>query len=324
MKAAVRIVLLAGLVWACAAALAQSYPTRPVRLLIPFVPGGSTDFVARVMQTRLTEELGQPIVIDNRPGASGNIAVEIAGTAPADGHTVLFGNVGTIAINPALLKELRVIPTRDLACVSVVADVSALLVVNASVPASNFEEFVRYAKSRPAQLNFASTGAGSNGRLTWEYIMSRTGLDVGHVAYKGASAAVTALLSNETQIGISATPTTIPYLKSGRLRALALLGPARTASLPEVPTLPEIGFPELKVSSWQGLYVPARTPAATVARLRKAVVRAIHDPKALEALKVGGAGPMDPALLEDCNAFSREQAQFWGELVRKTGLAGRQ
>lgn len=303
---------------------AANYPSRPVRLLIPFVPGGSTDFVARVMQTRMIEELGQPVVIDNRPGASGNIAVEIAASAPADGHTVLFGNVGTIAINPVLFRDFRIDTVRDLQCVSVVSDVSALLVINSSVPANNFEEFVRYAKARPGQLNFASPSAGSNSRLTMEFLNAKSGIELGHVAYKGASAMISAMLSNETQVGISATPTTIPHLKTGRLRALALLGPVRTPSLPQVPTLSEIGFPELTVSSWQGLYVPAKTPPQAVARLRAAVRKTMADPKAIEALKTGGAGPMDPSLLEDCAAFTRQQAQFWADLVRKAGLAGKQ
>ena len=151
------------------------YPIRPVRLLIPFAPGGSTDFVARVMQMRMTEVLGQSVVIDNRAGASGNIAVEIAANAPGDGYTVLFGNVGTIAINPVLFRDFSVDTERDLQCVSVVADVSSLLVVNATMPASSFDEFVRYAKGKPGQLNFASSGAGSNGRLTMEFFTSRSG-----------------------------------------------------------------------------------------------------------------------------------------------------
>lgn len=303
---------------------AGKYPTRPVRLLIPFAPGGSTDFVARVMQARMIEELGQPVVIDNRAGASGNIAVEIAGNAPADGYTVLFGNVGTITINPVLFRDFPVNTERDLLCVSVVADVSALLVVNASVPASSFDEFVRYAKTRPGQLNFASSGAGSNGRLTMEFFTNKSGIELGHIAYKGASGVVSAMLSNETQVGIGATPAVMPHLKTGRMKALALLGPARIASLPQVPTMSEVGFPELTVSSWQGLYLPAKTPPAVVAKLRAAIIKAITDPKAIEALKTGGAGPMDRALLDDCTAFTKQQVQFWAELVKKVGLAGKQ
>ena len=301
-----------------------SYPARPVRLLIPFVAGGSTDFVARVLQTRMTEDLGQSIVIDNRPGASGNIAVEMAANAPADGHTALFANLGTITINPVLFRDFPVDTVRDLQCVSIVADVSALLAINSSVPANNFEEFARYARGRPGQLNFASSGAGSNSRLTMTFIMNKSGLDLGHIAYKGAAAMVSAMLSNETQVGITATPTTIPHLKSGRLKALALLGPSRTPSLPSVPTMSEIGFSELTISSWQGIYLPAKTPAPVVKKLRGAVIKAMSDPKVAEALKTGGAGPMEPALLSECNVFTRQQVAFWADLVRKIGLAGKQ
>ena len=320
------LLLIAGVTAVCSAFAqpAVKYPTRPVRLLIPFAPGGSTDFVARVMQARMIEELGQPVVIDNRAGASGNIAVEIAANAPSDGYTVLFGNVGTIAINPALYRDFPVDTVRDLLCVGVVADVSSILVVNASVPAANFEEFIRYAKGRPGQLNFASSGAGSNGRLTMEFFTSKRGIELGHIAYKGAAGVVSALLSNETQVGIGATPALIPHLKSGRLKALSLLSQSRIPSLPQVPTMAEVGFPEFTVSSWQGLYVPAKTPPPVIAKLRSAIVRAMTDPKAIEVLTNGGAGPMDRALLDDCAAFTKQQVQFWAELVRKVGLAGKQ
>ena len=307
-----------------ASAQSGAYPARPVRLLIPFVAGGATDFVARVLQTRMAEDLGQSIVVDNRPGASGNIAVEMAASAPADGHTVLFANLGTISINPVLFREFRVDTVRDLQCVSIVADVSALLAINGSIPANNFEEFARYAKSRPGVLNFASSGAGSNSRLTMTFIMNKSGLDLGHIAYKGAGPMVSAILSNETQVGITATPTTIPHLKSGRLKALALLGPSRTPSLPSVPTMSEIGFPELTISSWQGIYLPAKTPAPVTRKLRGAVIKAMNDPKVIEALKTGGAGPMEPALLSECNGFTRQQVEFWADLVRKIGLEGKQ
>jgi tripartite-type tricarboxylate transporter receptor subunit TctC len=318
-------ILIAALAIACNA-LAQTgaYPTRPVRLLIPFVPGGSTDFVARIMQPRMVEELGQQIIIDNRAGASGNIAVELVARAPADGYTVLFGNVGTITINPILFRDFPVDTVRDLQCVSVVADVSALMILNAGIPVSGFQEFIRYAKERPGQMNFASSGAGSNSRLTMEYIMDRTGTQLAHIAYNGGSGVIAAVLSGETQVGFAPTPSGIPLMRSGRLKGLALLAASRTASLPEVPTLTELGFPELKVSSWQALYVPAKTPAAAVAKLRRAVVRAMNDPRVVESFKTGGAGPMEPALFENCTAFTRQQVQFWAQLVRKVGLAGKQ
>lgn len=328
MKRKIRVLalLFAGMTAVCSAFAqpAVKYPTRPVRLLIPFAPGGSTDFVARIIQARMIEELGQSIVIDNRAGASGNIAVEIAAHAPPDGYTVLFGNIGTIAINPTLFREFPVDTVRDLQCVSMVSDVAGLLVVNAAVPVATFDEFVRYAKTRPGQLNFASPSAGSNGRLTMEFFSQKSGIQLTNVNYKGGNAVVAAVLSGETQVGLGPTPALLPLIKSGRLKVLALLGPARTPSLPDVPTLSEVGFPELTVSSWQGLYVPAKTPAPVVMKLRSAVIKAMADPKAIEALKTGGAGPMDPALQRDCTAFTRQQLQFWADVIRKIGLAGKQ
>jgi tripartite-type tricarboxylate transporter receptor subunit TctC len=311
MKTTSRNILLgiAGLIVAgsvCAQA-AINYPARPVRLLIPFVPGGSTDFVARVMQSRLIDELGQPIVIDNRPGAAGNIAVEIVARAPADGYTVLFGNVGTIAINPVLFRDFPVDTVRDLACVSIVADVASMLTVHSSVPASTVEQFIRYAKSRPGQINYASSGAGSPGRLSMEFFMHQAGISLVHIAYKGAGGVASALLSGEAQASFVAVPAVLPHIKSGKLKGLAVKGIKRVAALPDLPTMVELGFPEFQVDSWQGVYVPAGTPAPVVAKLRN-----------------GGAEVMNKAALEECADFTRQQVKFWAKLVQQVGLAGKQ
>jgi tripartite-type tricarboxylate transporter receptor subunit TctC len=320
------ILLLASIVAGASTALAQpaAYPSRPVRLLIPFVPGGSTDFVARVLQSRLVEELGQPVVIDNRPGAAGNIAVEMAARAAGDGYTVLFGNIGTIAINPALFRDFPVNTVRDLACVSMVADVSSMLTVHASIPANTVDEFIRYAKGRAGQINYASSGAGSNGRLSMEYFMRKTGIDLVHIAYKGAGGVTAALLSNEAQASFVAVPSVLAHVKSGRLKGLAIVGPRRVDALAQVPTMIELGFPELNVSSWQGLYVTAATPLPVVKKLRSAVVKAMSDPKILENLRGGGAEAMSNNLLEDCAGFTRQQVEFWAKLVQQVGLAGKQ
>ncbi len=308
---------------ACAQKSAD-YPSRPVRLLIPFVPGGSTDFVARVLQSRLAEELGQPLVIDNRPGAAGNIAVEMAARATGDGYTVLFGNIGTIAINPALFRDFPVNTVRDLACVSAVADVSSMLTVHVSVPANTVEEFIRYARGRPGAINYASSGAGSNGRLSMEYFMRKTGTELLHVAYKGAGGVTTALLSNEAQASFVSVPSVMAHVKNGRLKGLAIVGPRRVDALSQVPTMIELGYPELNVSSWQGLYVTAATPLPILQKLRTAVVKAMTDPKILENLRGGGAEAMSANLFEDCSGFTRQQVEFWAKLVQQVGLAGKQ
>ena len=312
---------------AAAGVLAQGatgYPARPVRLLIPFVPGGSTDFVARVMQVRLVEELGQPIVLDNRPGASGNIAVETVARAAADGYTLLFGNIGTIAINPALFRDFPVSTLRDLACVSMVADVSSMLTISATVPAANVEEFVRYVKTRPGQLNYASSGAGSNGRLSMEYFMRKAGVELTHIAYKGAGGVTTALLGGEAQASFVAVPSVTQYVKTGRLKALAIVGPKRVDALPQVPTMIELGYPELNVSSWQGIYAPAATPAPVLRKLRDAIGKTLADAKLQETLRGGGADLMAPALQAECSGFTRQQVEFWAKLVAQAGLTGKQ
>lgn len=303
---------------------AMNYPARPVRLLVPFVPGGSTDFVARVMQSRLSDELGQPIVIDNRPGASGNIAVEMAARAAGDGYTVLFGNIGTIAINPALFRDFPVNTVRDLACVSMVADVSAMLTVHSSVPAATLEEFVRYAKARPGQINYASSGAGSNGRLSMEYFMHKTGIDLVHIAYKGAGGVTGALFAGEAQVSFVSAAAVIPHVKSGKLKGLAVVGPKRLPAMPQLPTMVELGFPELNASSWQGLYLPASTPPPVVKKLRSAVLKVLGDQAMVESLRIGGAEIMNKDLMEDCAVFTQQQVQFWARLVKQVGLAGKQ
>lgn len=308
---------------ACAQS-AINYPARPVRLLIPFVPGGSTDFVARVMQSRLIDELGQPIVIDNRPGAAGNIAVEIVARAPADGHTVLFGNVGTIAINPALFRDFPVDTVRDLACVSIIADVASMLTVHSAVPASTVEEFIRYAKSRPGQINYASSGAGSPGRLSMEFFMHQAGINLVHIAYKGAGGVASALLAGEVQASFVAVPAVLPHIKSGKLKGLAVKGTKRVAALPDLPTMVDLGFPEFQVDSWQGIYVPAGTPAPVVAKLRAAIIKVIDDQRVIDNLRNGGAEVMNKAALEECANFTRQQVEFWAKLVQQVGLAGKQ
>ncbi|MCC7486371.1 MAG: tripartite tricarboxylate transporter substrate binding protein [Burkholderiales bacterium] len=302
---------------------AGDYPVRPVRILIPFVPGGSTDFTARVMQPGLAEALGQPLVLDNRPGASGNIAVEMAARASPDGYTVLFGNVGTIAINPALFRRLPVDPMRDLACVNIAANVSSMLVVHPSLPVRSLGEFIAHAKSRPGQINWGSAAAGNPATLGMQYLAHKTGLDLVLVAYKGAGAAATALVSGEVTAGFVAVPATLPFVRAGQLRALVVRSAKRLDVLPNVPTITEAGFPELTNDSWQGLFVPARTPAAVVERLAGAVSRVLRDPKVVERLRASAASAIDTETARACAAFVKEQAAFWSGIVRQVGMEGK-
>lgn len=303
---------------------AEKYPARPVRILVPYVPGGATDFVARIVQPGLGEELGQPVVIDNRPGASGNIAVEMAARAVPDGYTALFTNSGAIAINPALFKTFPIDTLRDLTCVSVVADMDSALVIHSSVPAKTVKEFIDYAKARPGQVNYGSTSPGSLARLGMEILAGKAGISLVHVPYKGAGPVTVALLSGEVQASFVSLAPVITNIRSGQLRALASRTRQRAELLPDVPTLKELGYPELTDSAWQGMYVAAGTPLPILRTLHAAIGKVMTDPRVNDKLKVGGATIIRSGSLENCAAFSKSEVAFWGKLVKDVGLAGMQ
>jgi tripartite-type tricarboxylate transporter receptor subunit TctC len=298
-----------------------NYPTRPVRMIVPFAPGGASDFVGRILQPKLSEELGQQIVIDNRAGASGNIGVELSANAPADGYTFLLGNVGTMAINPAVYLKFPVKPVRDFICVSLVVDVAGALAVHTSVPGSTFKDFVDYAKSRPGKLNYGAAAASSAQGLTMEYLKLKTGIDIQQIAYKGgAGPATTALLGGEVVASLVTTASFVPHVKSGRVKVLGVVAPRRVAALPEVPTFLELGFTELKNGSWQGVYLPLKTPQPIVKRLFTAVTKVMADPWVIERLASGGADVLTSKSPEDCAGFMKTQSEFWTKIVKQTGV----
>lgn len=301
----------------------SNYPTRPVRMIVPFAPGGASDFVGRILQPKLSEELGQQIVIDNRAGAAGNIGVEMAANAPADGYTFLLGNVGTMAINPAVYVKFAVKPVRDFICPSLVVDVAGALAVHMSVPGNTFKDFVEYVKSRPGKLNYGSAAASSAQGLTMEYLKLKTGMDIQQIAYKGgAGPATTALLGGEVVASLVTTASFVPHVKSGRVKVLAVVAPRRVAALPEVPTFLELGFSELKNGSWQGVYVPLKTPQAIVKRLHDAILKVMADPWVIERLGAGGADVLTSKSPEECAAFMKTQSEFWATIVKQTGVTG--
>jgi tripartite-type tricarboxylate transporter receptor subunit TctC len=304
-----------------AAQTTPNYPTRPVRMIVPFAPGGASDFVGRVLQPKLSEELGQQIVVDNRAGAAGNIGVEMSANAPADGYTFLLGNVGTMAINPAVYTKFAVRPVRDFICVSTVVDVAGALAVHPSVPGNTLKDFVDYAKSRPGKLNYGAAAASSAQGLTMEYLKLKTGIDVQQIAYKGgAGPATTALLGGEVSASLVTVASFVPHVKSGRVKVLAVVSPKRVAALPDVPTLLELGFTELKLGSWQGVYVPKATPPAVVKRLHAAVMKVMADPWVIERLAAGGADVVTSKSPEDCGEFMKTQTEFWAKLVKQVGV----
>lgn len=252
---------------------AQNYPTRPVRLIVPFAPGGTTDVIARIIGQKLTDTLGQQVVIDNRPGANGNIGTELAAKSAADGYTLVMSFDGTMAINPVVYKKLPFDPQKDLAPVVTVAQVPLIIVVQPALGAGSVREFIALAKSTPGRINYSSAGHGSTGHLTGEFLKIRAGIDMTHVAYKGGGQALTDLLGGQIQMLITALPTVEPFIRQGRLKALAFTSAKRVPGLPEVPTLDESGLAGFDISSWYGILAPTGTPQAVIRRLNGDIVK---------------------------------------------------
>jgi tripartite-type tricarboxylate transporter receptor subunit TctC len=289
-------------------------------MIVPFAPGGASDFVARVVSQRLGELLGQQIVVDNRAGASGNIGLEAAAKAAPDGYTIFLGNVGTIAINPGVFRSMPVDTQRDLAPVTMVAAVPSVLVVNPEVPAATVGDLVTLARSKPGALNFASPGAASLDRLEMERFMKLTELKMVHIPYKGgAGPAVTGLLGGETQLMFVTLSSAIAFVQAGRLRALAISTVSRNEALPNVPTLAEAGYPELAASSWQGVFVPAGTPRAIVEKLHAVLVATFETPDIRQRLAAGGAVAMTSKTPEEFGAFVGTELVRWARAARESG-----
>jgi len=303
------------------AAFAQEYPTKPVRMIVPFAPGGASDVVARIIGPGLVKELGQQVVVDNRGGASGNIGVEVAARAAADGYTVLLGNIGTMAINPALFPKFPISPVRDLIAVTLVVDVPTALVVHPSVPAKTVKEFIDYAKARPGKLNFGTAGAGSNGRLEMELFMRQAGIDLVHVPYKGgASGATIGLLSGEVQCSFQTLSSVMTHVNAGKLRVLGIAASKRVAALPDVPIMPEEGYANMKSGSWQGIYVPASTPRPIVDRLFAVFTKVLGDAEVIKRLNDNGAEVVTSKSPEEFAAFMKAENEKWAKVVKAVGV----
>jgi tripartite-type tricarboxylate transporter receptor subunit TctC len=283
------------------------------------LPGGSSDFTARVLQPQLAEQLGQQVVIDNRSGAAGNIGVEVAARANPDGYTLLFGNVGTIAINPGLYPSFPVQPLRDLAAIIEVADLPSVLVVNTALPAATVKELIDYAKKSPGQLNFA--GTGSSNRIDTESFIRAAGIKMVHVPYKGgAGPAIIGLLANETQVMFALLSACSNFVKQGRLKALGVTAPRRIAVLPEVPTMPEAGFPAMRSGSWQGIFAPRQIPHAVVQRLFYAASKVMAHPEVRKRLGDAGIDVIVSKSPADFTEFIRSEAGRFALVIKEAGI----
>jgi tripartite-type tricarboxylate transporter receptor subunit TctC len=309
---------------ASGSALAQTapnYPNRPIRMVVPFAPGGASDFVGRIISPRLSENLGQQIVIDNRAGAAGNIGVEVAARANPDGYTVLLGNIGTMSINPSIYPNFPIKPVRDFIAVTQVVDVPGSLVAHPSLPVKSVRELVDYAKARPGKLNFGSPGSGSANRLEMEFFMRAAGIAMVHIPYKGgAGPAITALLGNETSLMFTTLSSSITFIKAGKLTGLGVVAPKRVPALPDVPTLVESGFPSMTTGSWQGVFVPTGTPRPIVNRLYAAATKVMGHPEVIKRLADGGVEVVISKSAEEFAAFVRSENQRWGKVVTEAGV----
>ncbi|MSP96184.1 MAG: tripartite tricarboxylate transporter substrate binding protein [Betaproteobacteria bacterium] len=297
---------------------AQAYPNHPLKLIVPFPPGGATDTLARSIAQKLTDSLGQPVVIDNRPGAGGNIGLEAAVRAPADGHTLVMVATATMAINPTLYRNLSFDAGRDLAPVSFIAYVPNILVVNPAVPASNLAELIAYLKANPGKLNFASPGSGNSSHLAGEMFKQRAGVDIAHVPYKGDAPAFTDLIGGQVQMMFAIMVTAAPHIKAGRLRPIALAGVQRASNLPDVPTLSESGLPGFDAGAWFGVATTAGTPRDAIDRLNAEINKVLQLTEIQERLAPLGATPTRMTV-EQFTTLVKDEREKWGKLIRDSG-----
>ncbi|HEY8249754.1 MAG TPA: tripartite tricarboxylate transporter substrate binding protein [Burkholderiales bacterium] len=296
------------------------YPNKAIRMIVPFAPGGASDFVGRILQPRLTELLGQQIVVDNRAGASGNIGMDAAAKSAPDGYTIYLGNVGTVALNPAVFPKLGVTPTKDFVAITQVVDVPGVLVVNPELQAKTVKEIVAIAKAYPGKLNYASPGAGSQNRLEMEVFRKVAGgLDMVHVPYKGgAGPAVTGLVGGETHLMFVTASSAMNHVKSGRIRLIAVTSSKRLEAFPDAPTMAESGFPELTSGSWQGIFVPTGTPKEVVDKLYGAIMETMKTPEVKQRLSNGGVEVVTSAPGEFAQ-FVAKETERWGKAVKEAG-----
>ncbi|HEY3074017.1 MAG TPA: tripartite tricarboxylate transporter substrate binding protein [Burkholderiales bacterium] len=312
-----RIALLA-LFWAVVAH-AQQFPAKPIHLIVPFPPGGGNDTVARAIAQQLGPDLGQPVVIDNRPGAGGSVGAELAARAPADGYTLFLAGVGSHAVNPNLHAKLPYDPVKDFAPITLVASAPSVLVVNPGVPARTVAEFTSYARAHPGKLNYASNGNGSAAQLAAAMYESMAGVRMVHVPYKGIAPALTDLLSGEVQLMFGTIVALVPHIQAGKLRALAVTSRKRSSLLTEVPTLAESGLPDYEAGSWYGILAPAGTPREVIDRLHAAIVKALRQPDVSKRLAAEGAEVIGSTPDEFAAHIKSEIARV-GKVVRAAGI----
>jgi tripartite-type tricarboxylate transporter receptor subunit TctC len=304
---------------AAAGAENTSYPDRPITMVVTFAAGGSSDVLARAVAEALSAGLGQPVVVDNRPGAGGHIGAEAVAHAAPDGYTILFGTNGTLGIGPALYKNLRYDPEHDLVPVGLLHRLPLLLIVNPSVPAKNLMELIDYAKHNPGALSFASAGVGSASHLAGELFKEQAGIDILHVPYKGGGAAVTDLISGRVQMMIETIPNALPLVRNGQMRAIGVTTKYPSTLAPDIPSLAESGLPDFDISAWTGLFVPSGTPPAIVARLNAETQKIAAEKDYLARIRAMGTDVASSSP-QAFGRFVSDDVSRWTTVIRKAGI----
>jgi tripartite-type tricarboxylate transporter receptor subunit TctC len=302
---------------AASAAFAQDYPVRPIRMIVPYPPAGGTDIVARVVNEPLSRELGQPIVVDNKGGAAGNLGTDLAAKAPADGYTVLF-TLSSHTINPKLYPHLPFDAEKDFAAVSLAAYIPQILVAHPSVPVNNVQQLIAYAKAQPGKLNYASVGIGSPAHVAGELFKLRAGVDIVHVPYKGGGPAIAGILGGQVQFAIVSLPAALQQVKAGQLKAIAVAGDKRSIAAPDIPTIKEQGV-DCVVNSWYGALVPAKTPPAVVTKLNAAMVKVLQTPETRDRLLLQGAEAASTTPAE-FDKLIRDELKQWEYVIREAKI----
>lgn len=317
MTTSLRTLVLSALLLGSAAAEAQTYPNKSLRLIVPFAPGGGADLLARLVGVKVAESLGQQVVIDNRAGASGNIAAEVAAKSAPDGYTLLQANVAH-AISASLYRKLNYELAKDFVPVTQLASMPFMLAVNPSVPANSVKELIALAKSQPGQLNYGSSGNGGPSHLATELFKSMAGVEIRHIPYKGGAPAATDLISGQIQMLFNTLPVILPHVRTGRMKGLAIASSRRIPAAPDLPTVAEAGLPEFEASTWYGVMVPVGTPSPIVNKLHRAFVAALNAPDVRERLtnenfELVGSTPMEFAM------YVRAEIPKWAKVVKASG-----
>jgi tripartite-type tricarboxylate transporter receptor subunit TctC len=306
------------LVTFCAASFAQTWPAKPIKWIVPFAPGGTTDILARTIGEKLTGALGQPVIIENKPGAGGGVGADFTAKSPPDGYTIMGGTISTHAINASLYKTLPYDPVKDFVPITMIARVPNMLVINPEIPAKNVAELITLLKANPGKYSFASSGNGTSQHLSGELFKSMAGVDMQHIPYKGSPPALQDVVAGQVAMTFDNITTAWPLAKGGKLRALAVTTAKRSAIAPDIPTLSESGLAGYEVGSWQGVFAPAGTPPAIVARLNTEIVKIINLPEVKEKLIALGAEPVGNSS-DEFGATVKTEIVKWADVVKKSG-----